>query len=180
MTVAQALRPPSRTLLLLEGRAVQELGAFMLLRHLLSILLLPCTVVVVVPYTLLHRAARVAAPGGSAVANWPQATVGAALFLGGFMLFAWTIGLFARQGRGTLAPWDPTKQLVATGPYRHVRNPMYVAVVAVILTKFSKSWSTRGSAVFWLNRLMPWSISLRASSFFPAFIRAWATCADAL
>src|SRR5216683_3204151 len=29
---AQALRPPSRTLLLLEGRAVQELGAFMLLR----------------------------------------------------------------------------------------------------------------------------------------------------
>ena len=32
MTVAQALRPPSRTLLMLEGRAVQELGAFMLLR----------------------------------------------------------------------------------------------------------------------------------------------------
>src|SRR5258707_14256745 len=29
---AQALRPPSRTLLLLEGRALQELGAFMLLR----------------------------------------------------------------------------------------------------------------------------------------------------
>ena len=29
---AEALRPPSRTLLLLEGRAVQELGAFMLLR----------------------------------------------------------------------------------------------------------------------------------------------------
>src|ERR1041384_6404732 len=32
MTVAQALRPPPRTLRLLEGRAVQELGAFMLLR----------------------------------------------------------------------------------------------------------------------------------------------------
>src|SRR4029453_1198368 len=32
MTVAQALRPPSRTLLLLEGRAVHELGAFLLLR----------------------------------------------------------------------------------------------------------------------------------------------------
>ena len=29
---AQALRPPSRTLLLLEGRALQELGAFLLLR----------------------------------------------------------------------------------------------------------------------------------------------------
>src|SRR5690348_5381537 len=33
---AEALRPPSRTLLLLEGRAVQELGAFMLLRPWLS------------------------------------------------------------------------------------------------------------------------------------------------
>src|SRR5215475_16192456 len=32
MSVAQALRPPSRTLLLLEGRAIQELGAFILLR----------------------------------------------------------------------------------------------------------------------------------------------------
>ena len=33
---AQALRPPSRTLLLLEGRAIQELGAFMLLRPCLA------------------------------------------------------------------------------------------------------------------------------------------------
>lgn len=121
----------------------------MLLRHLISILLLPCTVVVVVPYTLLHRAAQVAPPGGSALAKWPQASVGAALFLGGCVLFAWTVGLFAWQGRGTLAPWDPTKQLVATGPYRHVRNPMISGVLLMLV----------GEALFWGSRsIAAWAL----------------------
>jgi protein-S-isoprenylcysteine O-methyltransferase Ste14 len=40
---------------------------------------------------------------------------------------------FALQGRGTPAPIAPAQELVVTGLYRHTRNPMYVAVVAVIL-----------------------------------------------
>ena len=40
---------------------------------------------------------------------------------------------FALQGLGTPAPIAPTQNLVVTGLYRYVRNPMYVAVVAVIL-----------------------------------------------
>ena len=40
---------------------------------------------------------------------------------------------FALQGLGTPAPIAPTQNLVVTGLYRYVRNPMYVSVVAVIL-----------------------------------------------
>ena len=40
---------------------------------------------------------------------------------------------FALQGLGTPAPIAPTKNLVVTGLYRYVRNPIYVAVVAIIL-----------------------------------------------
>ena len=40
---------------------------------------------------------------------------------------------FALQGLGTPAPIAPTQKLVVTGLYRYVRNPIYVAVVAVIL-----------------------------------------------
>lgn len=39
---------------------------------------------------------------------------------------------FALQGLGTPAPIAPTRNLVVTGLYRYVRNPMYVAVAAVI------------------------------------------------
>ncbi|MBR0748660.1 hypothetical protein JQ582_32485 [Bradyrhizobium japonicum] len=39
---------------------------------------------------------------------------------------------FALQGLGTPAPIAPTQHLVVTGLYRYVRNPIYVAVAAVI------------------------------------------------
>jgi len=48
----------------------------------------------------------------------------------GFLLYAF--GLFALQ-RGTPAPIAPTEALVVTGVYRYVRNPMYLAVLAIIL-----------------------------------------------
>jgi protein-S-isoprenylcysteine O-methyltransferase Ste14 len=44
-----------------------------------------------------------------------------------------SFGRFAIQGEGTPAPVAPTKRLIVSGLYRHVRNPMYVAVVSIIL-----------------------------------------------
>lgn len=40
---------------------------------------------------------------------------------------------FAIQGLGTPSPTEPTEHLVITGTYRWVRNPMYVAVLAIII-----------------------------------------------
>ena len=40
---------------------------------------------------------------------------------------------FVTEGAGTPAPIAPTEELVVGGLYRHVRNPMYLAVVAVIV-----------------------------------------------
>ena len=59
--------------------------------------------------------------------------LGVALVTIGTALVAWTIALFVREGRGTLAPWDPTSRLVVHGPYRLVRNPMISGVLFVLL-----------------------------------------------
>ena len=103
----------------------------MILRHLLSVLLLPFVVVVVVPRWLMSRLDSPLLHGGAAMTTSMQ-IAGAILFAAGFALFAWCVSLFARVGKGTLAPWDPTQRLVAQGPYRYVRNPMISGVVAML------------------------------------------------
>ena len=64
-----------------------------------------------------------------------QATraVGMLLIVAGLPGLVDSFARFALQGLGTPAPIAPTQNLVVTGLYRYVRNPMYVAVVAVIL-----------------------------------------------
>jgi len=48
-------------------------------------------------------------------------------------LFRWpNLARFVWAGRGTLVPFAPTETLVASGFYRHVRNPMYVGVLTGI------------------------------------------------
>jgi protein-S-isoprenylcysteine O-methyltransferase Ste14 len=57
--------------------------------------------------------------------------VGGALILAGALVLLDSFARFALQGVGTPAPVAPTEGLVVTGLYRHVRNPMYLAVTAL-------------------------------------------------
>lgn len=59
--------------------------------------------------------------------------VGAVLILLGLAALLDSFARFALQGLGTPAPAFPTRHLVVTGLYRHVRNPIYLAVTALIL-----------------------------------------------
>jgi len=62
----------------------------------------------------------------------PVRVTGAVLTAAGAAVLLGAFAQFAVQGRGTPAPPAPTEQLVVRGLYRYVRNPMYLAVLAVI------------------------------------------------
>lgn len=79
--------------------------------------------------------------------------VGVLLILIGLPGLVDSFARFALQGLGTPAPIAPTKTLVVTGLYRYVRNPIYVAVVAIILGQallFGAWGLVLLGAVFWL------------------------------
>ena len=103
------------------------------LRHLLSILLLPTMVAVVVPQWILRSYAATDTRWPAGPAALAGRTLGVIVMLAGVSLVAWCIALFARVGRGTLAPWDPTSRLVAVGPYRQTRNPMITGVATTLV-----------------------------------------------
>lgn len=65
---------------------------------------------------------------GWSMAGWP-------LLVAGLVVLLDSVRRFAVEGLGTPAPIYPTELLVVTGLYRYVRNPMYLAVVGIILAQ---------------------------------------------
>jgi protein-S-isoprenylcysteine O-methyltransferase Ste14 len=65
----------------------------------------------------------------------------------GALLLLWCVREFYVAGRGTLAPWDPPRQLVTTGPYRYSRNPMYTGV-AILLGGWAILFWSRTLAIY--------------------------------
>jgi protein-S-isoprenylcysteine O-methyltransferase Ste14 len=99
-----------------------------LLKTLLFTIVAPGAVTILVPFLLLP-------------ANpWPPLSSAGLIQL--FGLIPMTIGAtiyfrcawdFTFTGKGTPAPIDPPKELVAKGLYQYVRNPMYVGVLLILL-----------------------------------------------
>ena len=76
---------------------------------------------VFIPGRILARVGitPLAVTGPSALAGLVIAVLGLALAIACVLTFAFV-------GRGTPAPFDPPRALVIAGPYRYVRNPMYI------------------------------------------------------
>jgi protein-S-isoprenylcysteine O-methyltransferase Ste14 len=71
--------------------------------------------------------------GWDARHTWPVLRVlGAVLIAAGVVVLVQAFVRFVVEGMGTPAPVAPTEHLVVGGLYRHVRNPMYMAVTAII------------------------------------------------
>ena len=98
------------------------------LRSLLFLIVAPGMVAGYIPLALLRR--------GSQIELGLFSYLAFPFWLLGSVILLWSFWNFLIQGRGTPAPIDPPKELVATGFYRYVRNPMYVGVLAMILGHF--------------------------------------------
>jgi protein-S-isoprenylcysteine O-methyltransferase Ste14 len=110
-----------------------------------------------IPYTLSRWNIR-APLLGVAAGRW----AGGALAIVGVGVLLDSFARFALEGRGTPAPVAPTDRLVVSGLYRHVRNPMYLAVVGAVL----------GQALLFGNAaLLVYAASLAV--LFHLFVRAY-------
>jgi protein-S-isoprenylcysteine O-methyltransferase Ste14 len=80
------------------------------------------------PWWLLTHGTRgtTSTPAPAAWAALPVIAAGAALYF-------WCAWNFATVGGGTPGPWDAPRRVVARGPYRWVRNPIYLAALLVVL-----------------------------------------------
>ena len=68
----------------------------------------------------------------------------------GLLLVIWSVRTFyTKGGDGTPAPWQPVSNLIISGPYRYVRNPMILGVVDLLLFE---------SALFASIPLLLWAI----------------------
>src|SRR5256885_2858729 len=78
--------------------------------------------------------------------------VGLAVVVLGVALALWCILTFVFVGRGTPAPFDPPRRLVVRGPYRYVRNPVYIGAGLALAgaALFYGSWPLVGDTPLFL------------------------------
>ena len=63
----------------------------------------------------------------------PLRWIGLVPFVGGCILMLTCVWRFSTTGEGTPMPLDPPRKFVAVGPYRYVRNPMYLGMASALI-----------------------------------------------
>ena len=96
------------------------------LKTALFILFVPFLLLAVLPFWIMSNTSALFSFG---IFRW----FAIPLWLAGAAGMLWCAYDFTVRGRGTPAPIDPPKQLVASGLYRFVRNPMYVSGIIFLL-----------------------------------------------
>ncbi len=94
-----------------------------ILKQVLSFIL-PFTVLVLIPFSIENNLF---------IKNRWFFLIGLIIIGMGLTAMILTISLFIREGKGTLAPWNPPIKLLTGGIYSHVRNPMIMGVLTVLL-----------------------------------------------
>ena len=115
-------------------------------KSLLFLIVAPGMVAGYIPLALLRK--------GPQIETGFLAYLALPLWLIGGIILLWSFWNFLIQGRGTPAPIDPPKELVATGFYRYVRNPMYVGVLSIVIGHFlwfGTIWLIVYAALVWLG-----------------------------
>jgi len=113
-------------------------GGKLLIKNLIYTIFFPGNVAVLVPSWLLARNAN------TMPHHWGFLQYLALLSTSaGIVIYFQCVRDFAIAGRGTPSPFDPPSNLVVRGPYRFVRNPLYLAVLVMLLseTVFFESWA---------------------------------------
>lgn len=113
------------------------------LKNLVYVLAIPSLMAGWIPLRLFERHPR-----------WPQEPgwiqwTGAALFLAGAVMFVAGVHTLAMRGQGTPAFLDPPRKLTRRGPYKWVRNPLYLSLFALVGGEalFLSSWHI---GVYWV------------------------------
>ena len=112
-------RPPRQR----SGRSLTQ-SLSLVVRNVVFTVVVPGLGGVWLPWRLLTHGHGIPAP--AAWAAVPVIAAGAALYF-------WCAWNFAAVGGGTPGPWDAPRRVVAHGPYRWVRNPIYLAALLVVL-----------------------------------------------
>jgi len=101
--------------------SAQAVNIFVLVRAVTYAALFIGFVLVYLPARFLSWSGIVEPPtkGAPQIAGMIMVTIGTVIAL-------WCVFAFVFIGKGTPAPFDPPRKLVIRGPYRFVRNPMYI------------------------------------------------------
>ncbi len=126
------------------------------LKTIFFILLVPGFLLGIVPVFVIPKIPGVALPPGP----WNWAAV--PFWLAGIAAVVWCAADFVRKGRGTPVPLDPPKELVVSGLYQYVRNPMYVGVL-LIQAGTIVWYGTLAQVVYWFFLFIGFNLFIRAN-----------------